>query len=451
MKKLLSLLALLLVLATLIGCTAPVLPDGLPGDSTSDTDNKGDDSSQGNNGDKDGDGKNPGENPNENPDENPDGNPDDTPSSTLKVTYDFSSATGKGTELTEESALSLFLDCSDNPDAKLASIRVAKIYNGAGQGGAHAGSTGLLKTGTSKSDACLALTYAQGLLVTKVELVCHDFYAQTEDKPENGNCISVNGSDAVLAPYNGSGEGETLTFTLDTPASVLTVDIQKRIYIYGITVYLEGTATGGGTDPDDGSGSDTDPDDGTGSGSDTNPDTDEDDFESYGLPVITVDLSAVTVAESGIYSSMKEVGAYIHLFGHLPSNFVLDKSQPKKDYTPQNKISAGGTTFYNNEGHLPASLNGSYIECDIDYTGGNRNAKRIVYSKKGPIFYTSDHYSSFSILRFVFGSAATAQAEGSVSVLTAAHAVVPFTQGGVYGLSPKKPFCLPAFLREMSV
>ena len=35
----------------------------------------------------------------------------------------------------------------------------------------------------------------------------------------------------------------------------------------------------------------------------------------------------------------------------------------------------------------------------IDYNGGkSRNAKRIVYSNDGLIFYTGDHYESFSQL-----------------------------------------------------
>ena len=37
-------------------------------------------------------------------------------------------------------------------------------------------------------------------------------------------------------------------------------------------------------------------------------------------------------------------------------------------------------------------------ECDIDYKTGNRNAKRLVYSNDGLIYYTDDHYKSFEKL-----------------------------------------------------
>ena len=37
-------------------------------------------------------------------------------------------------------------------------------------------------------------------------------------------------------------------------------------------------------------------------------------------------------------------------------------------------------------------------QCDIDYVKGNRNAKRIVYSNDGLIYYTGDHYKTFTKL-----------------------------------------------------
>ena len=39
-----------------------------------------------------------------------------------------------------------------------------------------------------------------------------------------------------------------------------------------------------------------------------------------------------------------------------------------------------------------------YYECDIDYEGGFRGAKRIVFSNDGLIYYTEDHYESFELL-----------------------------------------------------
>ena len=40
-----------------------------------------------------------------------------------------------------------------------------------------------------------------------------------------------------------------------------------------------------------------------------------------------------------------------------------------------------------------------YHECDIDTIGENsRGAKRLVYSDDGRIYYTEDHYETFTLL-----------------------------------------------------
>jgi guanyl-specific ribonuclease Sa len=86
----------------------------------------------------------------------------------------------------------------------------------------------------------------------------------------------------------------------------------------------------------------------------------------------------------------------------LPSNYRTKSQFNKSDYTKDNKLSTGGDRFYNKEGILPDITNIKYIEADIDYTGGGRNAKRIVYSADPLlIFYTSDHYLSYSIMKVV--------------------------------------------------
>lgn len=58
--------------------------------------------------------------------------------------------------------------------------------------------------------------------------------------------------------------------------------------------------------------------------------------------------------------------------------------------------SIGGDHFGNYEGQLPEGH--SYKECDIDFDGGYRNGKRIIYSDDGMIFYTEDHYNTFEQL-----------------------------------------------------
>ena len=111
----------------------------------------------------------------------------------------------------------------------------------------------------------------------------------------------------------------------------------------------------------------------------------------------------IYVTEDGQYSSKAEVAAYLHQFGHLPSNYI-SKSKAIKlgwDASARNLwlvapgMSIGGGHFGNYEGVLP---DGDYRECDIDYEGGGRNAKRLVYSDDGRIYYTEDHYKTFERL-----------------------------------------------------
>lgn len=125
------------------------------------------------------------------------------------------------------------------------------------------------------------------------------------------------------------------------------------------------------------------------------------DFEDYGMNVIEITLNDVSISESGYYTSMIEVGTYIYTYHKLPGNFRTKDNFNRFDYTNENKLSVGGDTFYNREGLLPYKQGRTYTECDIDYTGNSRNAKRIVFSSDFLIFYTSNHYSSFSILRFI--------------------------------------------------
>ena len=93
------------------------------------------------------------------------------------------------------------------------------------------------------------------------------------------------------------------------------------------------------------------------------------------------------IREDGSYTSRDEVALYLHTYGKLPKNFIS-----KKDAEEQ------GFRFGNYEGQLPEKSGRRYYECDIDYQGGRRNAKRIVYSNDGLIFYTDDHYKSFTQL-----------------------------------------------------
>ena len=115
---------------------------------------------------------------------------------------------------------------------------------------------------------------------------------------------------------------------------------------------------------------------------------------------------AETIDEDGTYTGVDEVSLYLYLYGHLPENYITKKEARSLgwdsskgnlwDVAPGKSI--GGDYFGNYEGLLPEEEDRDYFECDIDYEGGYRNSKRIIYSDDGLIFYTEDHYESFEQL-----------------------------------------------------
>ena len=109
--------------------------------------------------------------------------------------------------------------------------------------------------------------------------------------------------------------------------------------------------------------------------------------------------------EDGSYTTKEDVALYLHTYGHLPDNFITKRDAEKlgwpggslEPYAPGMCI--GGDRFGNYEGNLPVKDGRSYKECDIDTLGANsRGAKRIVFSNDGLIYYTEDHYNTFTLL-----------------------------------------------------
>jgi len=115
---------------------------------------------------------------------------------------------------------------------------------------------------------------------------------------------------------------------------------------------------------------------------------------------------APAVAEEGWYSSKEEVALYIHLYGHLPGNYVTKRQAQEKGWTGGSVerytgegTAIGGNRFGNYEGLLPGKEGRTYTECDIDTVGASsRGAKRVVFSNDGLVYYTEDHYESFELL-----------------------------------------------------
>lgn len=111
------------------------------------------------------------------------------------------------------------------------------------------------------------------------------------------------------------------------------------------------------------------------------------------------------IDENGSYDDKENVALYIHTYGKLPPNYITKAEAQDlgweggsvERYAPGKCM--GGMKFGNYEGLLPKKNGRQYYECDIDTLGeSSRGAKRIVYSNDGLVYYTDDHYESFTLL-----------------------------------------------------
>lgn len=122
------------------------------------------------------------------------------------------------------------------------------------------------------------------------------------------------------------------------------------------------------------------------------------------VPVST-DTAQPALARDGSYTAKEDVALYLRLYGELPVNFIL-KSEARalgwsggglEQVAPGKCI--GGDRFGNFEGLLPEAGGRTWFECDINTLGqDSRGPERIVYSSDGLIYYTPDHYESFTLL-----------------------------------------------------
>lgn len=85
----------------------------------------------------------------------------------------------------------------------------------------------------------------------------------------------------------------------------------------------------------------------------------------------------------------------------LPPKFVAKREAQSRGWKPGKDLwsvsvlrgsSIGGDRFNNLEGRLPDR---KWREADLDYKGGPRGGKRIVFSRDGRRFVTVDHYKTF--------------------------------------------------------
>ncbi len=114
-------------------------------------------------------------------------------------------------------------------------------------------------------------------------------------------------------------------------------------------------------------------------------------------------------AEDGYYYDLQNVILYLDAYGHLPGNYITKNEARKLGWDGGSverfidDMAIGGDRFSNREGLLPK---GKYRECDIgtlDKRG--RGAKRLIYSDDGLLYYTDDHYETFTEYRINNGEA----------------------------------------------
>lgn len=117
------------------------------------------------------------------------------------------------------------------------------------------------------------------------------------------------------------------------------------------------------------------------------------------------DTQETAPAEDGSYDSPEDVALYIHTYGRLPSNFITKKQARELGWEGGSveKYAAGmcigGDRFGNYEGLLPEKAGRSYTECDVNTLGkDSRGAERVIFSNDGLVYYTGDHYKSFTLI-----------------------------------------------------
>ena len=111
-----------------------------------------------------------------------------------------------------------------------------------------------------------------------------------------------------------------------------------------------------------------------------------------------------TPVPSGPIIEPQAIADYIFANGRLPDNFITKKQAQDlgwdsyrnyvSDVAPGKSI--GGDRFGNYEEILPVVKGRKYFECDCYYTKGKRNAYRIIFSNDGHVWYTADHYQTFT-------------------------------------------------------
>lgn len=117
-------------------------------------------------------------------------------------------------------------------------------------------------------------------------------------------------------------------------------------------------------------------------------------------------LEALSFIQAGHATDKGEEGAdyWLLMYGELPEYYIstaeairlgwIRKKGNLAEVLPGRMI--GGDVFENSEGRLPDAFGRVWYEADVDYTDGRRNSKRVLFSNDGLVFFTDDHYLTFT-------------------------------------------------------
>ena len=93
--------------------------------------------------------------------------------------------------------------------------------------------------------------------------------------------------------------------------------------------------------------------------------------------------------------------AYVKKNHHLPDYYITKSKARKNGWVPSKGNlcevlpgkAIGGDRFSNREGRLPKEV--QYYEADLNYLCGHRQTDRMVFTTKGEVWVTYDHYKTF--------------------------------------------------------
>jgi len=97
----------------------------------------------------------------------------------------------------------------------------------------------------------------------------------------------------------------------------------------------------------------------------------------------------------------KTVINYVKQNHRLPDYYITKNEAKKLGWNPSKRNlcdvlpgkAIGGDHFSNREKRLPQGE--KYFEADVNYSCGNRNADRIIFTRNGDVYLTKNHYKSF--------------------------------------------------------